>query len=151
MDPTRFELATSALQGRRSPSWAKGPYKAKFFICLLSIFRRDTYKLVCGATPHPFPRCHCFRVHTSTINYITKLCHYTEFLRCPKRVASSRSKADNQETVLLIHYNQIVISLHYYWRGHVPTGVPPYPLHTPLLGSASLSVSFEQGKVNIYL
>ena len=77
---------------------------------------------------------------------------YTEFFSCPKRVASSRSKADNQKTVkhntLQPNRNQTPLLLE---EDTCQQESPPYPLHTLRLGSASLSVHFEQGKVNIYL
>ena len=131
------------------------------------------YKLVCRATPHPV-RGVISRVPAASINNYNRLssvsffksdkllykrrtpivfrsifCYYTEFPSCPKRVASSRSKADNQKTV---NHNTLQPNRnkpHYYWRGHLPTGVPPYPPHTLHLDGASLSVSLEQGKVNI--
>ena len=117
VEDTGFEPVTFGLQDRRSTKNELIPHIPQNTLCVSYLFSAST--LLSWSTeplhvsiglPNRFtPRLITLLSRASIINKLHILL-YTEFFSYLKRVASSRSKADNQKTVKLIHYNQFTIN-----------------------------------------
>ena len=121
-----FEPTTYSVQTSRSSQLELYPHIKQNTLRVNYLLSAETL-LSWSAEPHHFPyglvkltlppQTHYISFTASIkTNYI--FCNYTEFPSYPKRVASSRSKADNQKTETSITLQPITMSfLHCYWKG----------------------------------